>query len=81
MVAGTLPLPGARLVLANPGAVRVCYGLSASPTVFPTAGVVEVLPGATLKIKLQDLGDLLVLPYLLVHNPTSELGQYKVVLG
>ena len=81
VVAGPLPLPGTRLVLANPGAVRVCFGLSASATVFPTAGVVEVLPGATLKMKLQDLGDPLALPYLLVHNPTSELGQYKVTLG
>ncbi len=81
VVAGPLPLPTARLVLINPGAVRVCFALSASPTEFPATGAVEIAPGAQQKMKLQDLGDPLLLPYLLAKNPTSELGQYKAVLG
>ncbi len=77
-----LPAPTTRLVLSNPGAVRLQVALSASHTDFPAAGIVqEVAPGATVKIVLADLGDSLALPFLLVRNPTSELGQYKVVLG
>ncbi|MDO7875653.1 hypothetical protein Q5H93_12990 [Hymenobacter sp. ASUV-10] len=81
VVADTLPAATKRLVLANPGPVRLCFALSASPTEFPSTGVVEIVPGAQQKMKLQGLGDPTVLPYLLVHNPTSELGQYKVTLG
>jgi hypothetical protein len=81
VVADTLPAATARLVLANPGPVRVCFALSASPTEFPSKGALEIAPGSQQKTKLSDLGDPLVLPYLLVHNPTSELGQYRVTLG
>jgi hypothetical protein len=81
VVADTLPAPAKRLVLANPVPVRLCFALSASPTVFPSAGVVEIVPGSEQKMKLRDLGTPLVLPILLMHNPTSELGEYKVTLG
>lgn len=81
VVADVLPAPAKRLVLANPGPVRLCFALSASPTDFPSSGVVEIVPGGHQKMKLRDLGDPLVLPFLLVHNPTSELGEYQVTLG
>jgi|GEM_PF-6330086 len=81
VVADALPAPAKRLVLANTGPVRLCFALSASPTDFPGTGVVEIVPGSQQKMKLRDLGDPTVLPFLLVHNPTSELGEYRVTLG
>lgn len=81
--AGTpLPAPATRLVLRNPGPVRVQVALSGSATAFPAgAAGREVPPGATLTLTLADLGDATALPFLLVRNPTSELGRFEITLG
>lgn len=77
-----LPAPATRLVLRNPGRVRLQVALSAALQPFPSSGAVqEMAPGTTLTLTLGALGDPAALPLLLVHNPTSELGQYEVVLG
>jgi murein DD-endopeptidase MepM/ murein hydrolase activator NlpD len=76
-----LPAPATRLVLRNPGPVRIQVALSASATAFPPTGSVEIAPGTTATLTLVALGDPVARPYLLAHNPTSELAQFTIMLG
>ena len=84
-----LPAPSTRLVLRNPGRVRLQLALGKSATDFPKdASVREVAPGATLTLLLGELGDAAACPSCWCTTPppswpasSSRWGKRPRVLG
>lgn len=74
-------LPDTVLTFTNAGKSALRFVLMKAPGEFDESAAITVGPGETLVRKAADLGDVTLLAYLNVFNPSPAVGAYDVAIG